>query len=115
MLSKIKQDLNDTEITSICNNIYYYIKPEEEICPTYIEYRILSDTDKDFAGNTNMTELYSIQIDIFSYGDYIELAKTIKKVLKAKGYLYLSGDGDFYEPDTRLYHKAMRFKYKLFV
>ena len=53
--------------------------------------------------------------DIFSYYDYIELAKTVKNILKAKGYIYIQGDGDLYEPDTKLYHKAMRFKYSMFI
>lgn len=111
MLSKLKKDL--AEITSV--PIYAFIKPEEEIKDTYIEYRIISDIDADFAGNKNLTEIYTIQIDIFSYYDYIELAKTIKNILKAKGYVYIQGDGDLYEPDTKLYHKAMRFKYSMFI
>ena len=111
MLSKLKKDL--AEITSV--PVYAFIKPEEDIEETYIEYRIISDIDADFAGNKNLTEIYTIQIDIFSYYDYIELAKTIKNILKAKGYVYIQGDGDLYEPDPKLYHKAMRFKYSMFI
>ena len=58
MLSKLKKDL--AEITSV--PIYAFIKPEEDIEETYIEYRIISDKDSDFAGNKNLTEIYTIQI-----------------------------------------------------
>ena len=111
MLSKLKKDL--AEITSV--PVYAVIKPEEDIEETYIEYRIISDKDSDFAGNKNLTEIYTIQIDIFSFYDYVELARTVKNILKAKGYIYIQGDGDLYEQDTKLYHKAMRFKYSMFI
>ena len=111
MLSKLKKDL--AEITSV--PVYAFIKPEEDIEETYIEYRIISDIDADFAGNKNLTEIYTIQIDIFSFYDYVELARTVKNILKAKGYIYIQGDGDLYEPDTKLYHKAMRFKYSMLI
>lgn len=114
MISKLKKDLNVEEITNLCNNIYYYMKNEEDDPITYIEYRIINCIDSDFAGNKNMTEIYTIQIDIFSYGDYKELAKIIKDTLKGKDYVYTEGQ-DLYENDTRLYHKVLRFKYKLFV
>ena len=79
--------------------------------------KMLNNWDK---GTLNFTptcprEIYTIQIDIFSLYDYVELAKTIKNILKAKGYVYIQGDGDLYEPDTKLYHKAMRFKYSMFI
>ena len=33
------------------------------------------------------------------------IAKKVYNILKAKGYVYIQGDGDLYEPDTKLYHK----------
>ena len=111
MLSKLKKDL--AEITSV--PIYAFIKPEEEIKETYIEYRIISNIDADFAGNHPLTEIYTTQIDISSYYDYIELAKTIKNTLNAKGHVYIQGDGDLYDPDTKLYHKPMTFKHSRFI
>lgn len=114
MIVKLKEDLHDYRITSICNNIFRSIKPEEENCDTYIEYRLIIDTDDYFAGNKNLVENHIIQIDIFSYGSYRKLAKVLKDTLKDKGYLYAYGM-DSYEDDTKLYHRAMRFKYNLFV
>ena len=76
MISQLKKDLNDETITSICNKIFYYIKPEQEKADTYIEYRILTERESDFAGNKNLTETYYLQVDIFSYGNYKKLAQT---------------------------------------
>ena len=115
MISQLKKDLNDETITSICNKIFYYIKPEQEKADTYIEYRILTERESDFAGNKNLTETYYLQVDIFSYGNYKKLAQTVKNTLKSKGYISLSTDGDLYEEDTKLYHKITRFSYKKFI
>ena len=115
MISQLKKELNDETITSICNKIFYYIKPEQEKADTYIEYRILTERESDFAGNKNLTETYYLQVDIFSYGNYKKLAQTVKNTLKSKGYISLSTDGDLYEEDTKLYHKIMRFSYKKFI
>lgn len=114
MRSKLKRDLNDNRITELCDNIYYYIKPEDKQADLYIEYRILGDYERNFAGNKNLTELYLIQVDVFSKGSYKNLVSVIKTVLKEKNYTYVDGV-ELYEEDTKLYHKAMRFKYSMFI
>lgn len=113
MISQLKKDLHDTSITSLCNKIYYYIIPEEESTDTYIEYRIIGDYERNFAGNKNMTEVYLVQVDVFSKGSYKTIANNIRSVLKNKGYSYIDGI-ELYEEDTGFYHKALRFKYTKF-
>ena len=113
MISQLKKDLNDETITSICNKIFYYIKPEQEKADTYIEYRILTERERNLAGNKNITDLFYVQVDIFSKVSYKLLSEKIKEVLKSKKYTIIDSI-ELYEEDTGYYHKALRFKYSKF-
>ena len=113
MRSKVISDLNDKRIVDICNRIFYYRKPENISADTYIRWIFIDQRQALFAGNKNFAEIYFIQIDIFSTGNYENLAKVIKNTLKEKRYLIYEqkdlveelGDGSL------LYHKVLRFKY----
>ncbi len=112
MKSILRKDLMDTRITSIVgNNIYFLHKPEENIADPYIEYEIVHKEYDDYCGNDNLTEQYTIQIDIFSKNSYSKLEEEIEKVLKEKDYRFFQS-ADMYEEDTELFHKGMRFNYK---
>lgn len=113
MRSKVISDLNDKRISDICNKIFYYRKPENISTDTYIRWIFIDQRQALCAGNKNFAEIYFIQIDIFSTGNYENLAKVIKNTLKEKRYLIYEqkdlveelGDGSL------LYHKVLRFKY----
>jgi len=98
------------------NNYMYYLHKDDDIkCNTYLEYMLLSNEESDFAGNRNLSENASVQIDIFSkYSNNIELLESIKKVLKIKKYKIFDEYDDF-EEKTKLYHTAFRFYVKRFI
>jgi hypothetical protein len=107
---KLRNDLTDQRITDIVGeNIFYIHAPEAK--NLYIEYMFYDNNDSDFASNKNNSEIYYIQIDIFSSGDFTELENAIKDVMKEKGYIYINGV-DGFEKETKLYTVKMRYKYK---
>lgn len=113
MKTKLREDLADSRITSLVgNNIYFLHKDESIKTDTYIEYEIISEKYEDYCGNDNLAIDYIFQVDIFSKGNYEPIEKIIKEILKEKDYKFSNG-ADLYENDTKLYHKAMRFNYKL--
>lgn len=112
MKSKLKKDLNDKRIASICNNIFFLHKQEDIKCDTYIEYEILKKKYYNYAGNKNFDEDYVIQVDIFSKSNYFNLEKVLTDVLEEKGYYFLES-ADLYEDDTKLYHNASRWRYTI--
>ena len=115
MKTKLRTDLFDNRITSLVGkNIYFLHKDESIKSDTYIEYEIIRKTYNDYAGDRNISEVYIIQVDIFSKNDYSNIEKTIENVLKEKGYRF-TDSVDLYEEDTKLFHKPMRFNYKLFL
>ena len=113
MIAQLKKDLHDPNILDLCSDIYYYIKPETKQSNQYIEYRILKEVERNFAGNKNITDLFYVQVDIFSKVSYKLLSEKIKEVLKSKKYTIIDSV-ELYEEDTGYYHKALRFKYSKF-
>ena len=109
MITQLKKDLHDTNILDLCSDIYYYIKPETKQSNKYIEYRILKEVERNFAGNKNITNLFYVQVDIFSKVSYKILAEKIKEVLKSKKYTMIDSI-ELYGEDTGYYHKALKFK-----
>jgi hypothetical protein len=53
---------------------------------------------------------HSIQVDVFHTGNYNSLVESVKQKLKEVGFTR-SNEQDFYESDTHLYHKVIRFSY----
>jgi hypothetical protein len=53
---------------------------------------------------------HSIQINIFHTGNYVSLVESVKQKMIAAGFKR-TNEQDFYETDTKLYHKVIRFSY----
>jgi hypothetical protein len=70
-----------------------------------LDQRSAFDGD-DTETNTN----HSIQVDIFHAGNYVSLAESVKQKMIAAGFSR-TNEQDFYESDTHLYHKVIRFSY----
>ena len=80
----------------------------QDINETHITFYFMSDEDTDFSEDTNESEEYYIQVDIWSKEDCYLLKKKVKKLLKKAGFTYFAGN-DQYEKETGIYHKAARF------
>lgn len=76
----------------------------------YITFFIYNEQGEDWAENEETATGYSIQVDIWSPGDYTALETQVKSLMKAAGFIRTSST-DMFEPDTRIYHKAIRFNY----
>jgi hypothetical protein len=116
MREKLRADLLDSRITTLVGiddngepKIYFLHAPESTK-GIYIEYEVYDEQGALYDENTEKATDYYIQVDIFSPNDYSQVEKTVKTVLKEKG--YDGGHGpDLYEKDTKLYHKPLRFIY----
>lgn len=53
---------------------------------------------------------YSIQVDIWAHDDYTNLVKQVKASLKILGFRR-AFETEFYENDTKIYHKVLRFNF----
>ena len=77
---------------------------------TYITFHEYLQNGEDFSEDQESHTGHYIQIDIWSKSDYTALVATVKSLALAAGFHRLN-EADFYEPDTGLYHKGIKFYY----
>lgn len=85
---------------------------DKELKKTHITVHEYLDQEDEFEDDEASMLEHNIQVDVWSM-DSLEaytLKKEIRKLLKDNGFKYESGQ-DFYEKDTKIYHKALRFTY----
>ena len=85
----------------------------DEVKPnTYITYQFYDEYGKDFADDEETATAFLIQVNIFSKGSFTALAQKVKDDLKAAGFARTT-ENETYEPDTKLFHKILRFYYSI--
>ena len=85
---------------------------DQDINKTHITVHEYLDQEDTFLDDEVEEMEHNIQIDVWSL-DSIEaenLKNKIRKLLKANNFSFIQGES-FYETDTKIYHKAMRFSY----
>lgn len=55
---------------------------------------------------------HSIQVDIWSKGDYASIANQVRALMKGAGFRRNS-ESESYEKETQLYHKTLRYYYTI--
>lgn len=83
---------------------------DENINDTHITFCLLSDRSNNISDDEEEDITHTIQVDIWSKTDEWKLKNEIKKLMLSHDFGYLDGS-DFFETDTKIYHKAMRFNY----
>ncbi len=83
---------------------------DEGLNQTHVTYFIVLETLDDYEDDDEATVNYTVQVDSWSKEDDREIIKQIKKLMKANGFTMIDKN-DFFETDTKIYHKAIRFNY----
>ncbi|MDP4144159.1 MAG: hypothetical protein Q8936_06685 [Bacillota bacterium] len=82
---------------------------DSNINDTHVTFLQLNDTDTDFEDDEAGSKEYFIQVDIWSRENVEDLKEVIKESMKTiENCTYAQGQ-DFYETDTKIFHKALRF------
>ena len=87
--------------------VLWNVRPSTYPSITYFFY---NEYGQEFGDGEEIGTNYSVQVDIWSKGDYSNLAEQAKSALKQNGFYRVSAD-DLYEDDIKVYHKALRFNY----
>lgn len=77
---------------------------------TYITFHEYLASGEEFEDDKESFTGHYIQVDVWSKEDYSLLVKNIKVRLLEAGFKRVD-EADFYETDTGLYHKGLRFFY----
>lgn len=91
--------LAPTFFLTYCGSVFPHI--------TFFEFNQQSALNAD--DEEDMTA-HSIQVDIWSKSDYTSLVEQVKNSLLAIGFTR-SMETEFYENDTKIYHKVLRFNF----
>ena len=83
---------------------------DENINDTHITFCELSDRSNNISDDEEEEVSYIVQVDIWSKKDEWKLKKEVKKLMLKNDFGY-DGGQDFFETDTKIHHKALRFKF----
>jgi len=93
--------------------IEWQTRPKIGDCGHAVSFHFFDEGGLLYGDGEEELEGGTCQIDIFSTTDYTQLAKQIKKLMKAKGFVPDSMQADTIEDlgAMKLYHKVMTFSY----
>lgn len=78
---------------------------------TYVTY-MQTDADNSLSGDNEILAYVDYyDFDIYSKGNYLEVIKSVKRILKEQGFVWQPSRSseDMYEDDTGYYHKTLCF------
>ena len=77
---------------------------------TFITWTILSERPAFSGDDECIYSSVEVDIDVFSDGNYLDIVKEIKKIMKDSNWLWAEDGPEMYEEDTELYHKTITFE-----
>lgn len=107
IIETISKALMPITLKGICVVQGWY---DENINDTHITFCLLNDRSNNISDDEEEDIVYTIQIDIWSKNDDWKLKNEVKKLMLANDFGYVEGQ-DFFETETKLHHKALRFNY----
>lgn len=88
--------------------IYQLAAPTATEYPRITFFEVVNQ-DSEFSDDQATASEIVMQIDVWSKGSTSAIAGEVDTTMKSLGYSRLSAP-DFYEEDTKVFHKAMRFR-----
>jgi len=79
----------------------------------YVVY-MQQDADKSLSGDDELIGYVDYyDFDVYSKGNWKEIVESVKAILKENGFIWQPSRSsqDFYETDTKYYHKTLNFAY----
>jgi hypothetical protein len=77
---------------------------------TYITFFEYNQQGAVFGDDEELKTRHSLQVDVWSKGNYLTLVEHAKTLLKGIGFTR-NFETEFFEDDTQIFHKVMRFYY----
>lgn len=77
---------------------------------TYITWQLLDVNPDLFVDNSPLYCTYPLDVDTYSKGNYLNIIKEIKKLMKENGWIWSGDSPEMYDDDTGLYHITSSFE-----
>ena len=82
---------------------------------TFITWTITNEVPSLNVDDENIYSVVSVDIDVFSDSNYLDIIKEVKKLMKNNNWLWSEDGPEMYEEDTELYHKTISFEKERFI
>ena len=76
----------------------------------YVTWTIISNRPELFANDDFLFEVYQVDVDVYSKGNYLDIVSKVKELMKTNNYLWVDDSTEMYEEDTGYYHKTITFE-----
>ena len=105
---------NDTELITLLGrdtkgNTKVYPLAAPDIALPYVTFSELINFPNNFAGDKELSSAIHFQIDVFHNSNTSKISSAVNRVMESLGFTR-SGTNSLYEPDTKIYHKVLRYK-----
>jgi hypothetical protein len=77
---------------------------------TFVVWTMLGERPVLSGDDEPLFSVASVDIDVYSNGNYLALITEIKRIMKENGWLWVEDSPEMYEDDTGLYHKTITFE-----
>ena len=81
----------------------------------FITWTIIGEEPSFSANDEVLYSVASVDIDIFSNGNYLDIVKEIKKRMKNNEWVWTGDSPEMYEDETGLYHITCSFEKERFI
>ena len=75
----------------------------------FVTWTITGEIPALSANDEDLCSICSVDIDIFSDGNYLDIEKQIKQKMKNNDWIWVEDSEEMYEEDTELYHKTISY------
>lgn len=77
---------------------------------TFVVWTITAESPALSADDEPIFSIVSVDVDVYSKGNYLNVITEIKKIMKEHGWVWVGDSTEMYEDDTGLYHKTISFE-----
>ena len=76
----------------------------------FVTWTITGEEPALSANDEDLCSICSVDVDIFSEGNYLDIIREIKRKMKDNEWVWTGDSEEMYEEDTKLYHRTCSFE-----
>ena len=76
----------------------------------FVTWTMLDEIPALSANDEDLCSICSVDVDVFSDGNYLDIVKEIKQIMKNNDWVWVEDSEEMYEEDTGLYHQTCSFE-----
>ena len=82
---------------------------------TFVTWTIINEVPSLSCDDDYLYSVVQVDIDVFSEGNYLDIIKEVKRLMKENKWMWVEDSPEMFEDDTELYHKTITFEKERFI